>query len=73
MTAKKNSTQLRELNSDEIATINGGATDGASMSLSSSADSLLSIEFNWQQGNNSRSYKLSAGNNIEADLNLLFN
>jgi hypothetical protein len=65
---------LQPLNSEELAMVNGGAsTNSASMTMSSSADSLVSMEFNWQQGDNYRDYKISAGNGIHADLNAFAN
>nr|WP_067055162.1 hypothetical protein [Mucilaginibacter sp. L294] len=57
------------LNADELRDINGGTAIGASMTLSSGTDSLLSIEFKWRQGGRSRDYKLSIGNDIDFNLN----
>lgn len=68
MTVKVKTKKLGQLSADELAAINGGTTTTASMTMSSSADSLLSLNFEWQQGDQSRSYKISAGNNI--DLNV---
>ncbi|SDF44013.1 bacteriocin-type signal sequence-containing protein [Mucilaginibacter pineti] len=64
-----NTPGLCVLNADELKNINGGTTEGASMTLTSGADSLLSIEFKWQHGGHLRDYKLSVGNNIDFNLN----
>jgi len=73
MNVNGNKIQLCELSHTEMVNISGGSADGASMAISSNANSLLSIGFNWQQGDSSRSYKVSVGNDIHADLNLFLN
>lgn len=66
MKVKVKNPMLRQLDDAELKAINGGAS--ASMTMSSSADSLLSMEFQWQQGDRSKDYKISAGNDINFDL-----
>ncbi len=73
MKTKAKTPQLQELDAADLQTINGGATNGASMTISSSADSLVSMEFKWQQGDNYRDYKLSAGNGIHVNLDAFAN
>ena len=60
--------KYRALTADELQKTNGGAT--ASMTMSSSADSLVSMDFEWQNGDQSRSYKIEAGKDIALNLNL---
>lgn len=66
---KNGNKQLQLLNAEEVKQINGGSADNsAGMTLSSSANSLLSIEFKWQQGDNYRDYKLDVGKNVNINL-----
>jgi len=60
--------KLPELSPEELKDINGGSTNSASMTLSSSTDSLVSMDFEWRQGDMSRSWKISAGNNVDINL-----
>jgi hypothetical protein len=71
MTVKVKTPVLQTLDAAELKETNGGTSDSASasMTMSSNADSLLSMEFHWQQGDRSRDYKISAGNNINFDVN----
>ncbi|MDN3582074.1 hypothetical protein [Mucilaginibacter flavus] len=73
MKTKAKTTQLQELAPVDLQAINGGAANGAGMTMSSSADSLVSMEFKWQQGDNYRDYKLSAGNGIHVNLDAFAN
>ncbi|OOQ58757.1 hypothetical protein [Mucilaginibacter pedocola] len=61
---------LRPLNAAELMETNGGSsqTGSASISMSSSADSLLSIQMEWQQGDHYRMYKVEAGKDIDFNL-----
>ncbi|WP_114937509.1 hypothetical protein [Mucilaginibacter endophyticus] len=70
---KTNTTNIRELSVAELTTVNGGAANGASMSLSAGTDSLLSIEFKWQQGDNYQDYKLEAGKGINLNFDAFLN
>lgn len=63
---------MHELSVAELATVNGGA-NGASMSISTGADSLLSMEFKWQKGDNYRDYKLEVGKGINLNFDAFVN
>lgn len=73
MKTKVTTPTLQPLSAAELAATNGGASDGASMTMTSSTNSLVSMEFKWQQGNNYRDYKLSAGNGIHVNLDAFAN
>jgi bacteriocin-like protein len=55
---------FRPLNTEELQQINGGSAGEASMTMSSGANSLLSMDFEWQQGDMSRSYKIAVGQDV---------
>ncbi|MFD0751883.1 hypothetical protein ACFQZS_17145 [Mucilaginibacter calamicampi] len=73
MAVKNKKQNLRQLDAAESTEINGGTTNSASINMSSSTDSLLSIEFNWQQGDSSKSYKVEAGKDVDVNLNVYGN
>ena len=69
MSVKKRN-DIRGLSTEESRNINGGNNESsASMSMTSGTDSLLSMEFKWQQGDNYKEYKISAGNDVDLNLN----
>lgn len=63
---------MRDLTPEELTHISGG-TDGASMGLNIGTDSLLSLEFKWQQGDNYHDYKLEAGKGLSLNLDAFVN
>lgn len=66
MTVNTKKPVLQKLDDAELNEINGGSS--ANMTMSSGTGSLLSMEFQWQDGNRSKDYKISAGNDISLDL-----
>jgi len=64
----------RELSPQELQETCGGAdSSGSSFGLSSSTDCLLSLNYEWQQGDRSHQWNLEVGKNVHADVNLLNN
>ena len=62
----------RELTLQELQETCGGATTSSnSFNLSSSTDCLLSLNYEWQQGDKSYQWNLEVGKNVNANLNLL--
>jgi len=73
MPVKTKNNSFRQLNDEVLKQINGGAANSGSISMTSGAGSLLSMDFEWHQGDMSKSFKIEVGQNIDFNLNAFGN
>lgn len=64
--------KLQELTARELQQVSGGASSNysgkSSFTVSGNTDTLLPMNFTWQQGDQYRSYTIEAGRDVHLDL-----
>jgi hypothetical protein len=63
-----------ELNLQELQDINGGSNASANtLSISTGTDALLSLNYEWSQGDKGYEWSLEVGKDVNADIDLFSN
>lgn len=63
----------RELSLLELQETYGGNTSGTNIGIDSSTDTLLTLNYEWHQGDKSYEWKLEIGKNVHANVDIFSN